>query len=264
MGWQCTTGPAFIKLWHIVDCMATQAPDDRELIPWAIRRLIRAARSASLATVTSGDCAGYPFVSLVTPATAPDLSPLLLLSDLAEHTRHLRDDPRCSLLITAPLEAINPQTIARVTVNGLARPVTEPSFKARYLARHPYAAFYADFGDFHIWRITIATASFIGGFARAARLRADEFTPDASAVAAIAKAEPLLLERCNRDHADMLARVAGSTGEWRLVALDVDGCDLSRGDRVTRIAWSTPLNSPTEILAELTRLAGQRTQPPLG
>lgn len=239
--------------------MATPASNDRELIPWAIRRLIRAARSASLATIMSGDCVGCPFASLVTPATAPDLSLLLLLSDLAEHTRHLRDDPRCSLLITAPLQASNPQTIARVTVNGRADLVTEPSFKARYLARHPYAAFYADFGDFHIWRITPATASFIGGFARAARLRADEFIPDAGAVAAITAAEPSILERCNRDHADTLARMAGSAGDWRLVALDIDGCDLSQDDRVIRIAWSAPLNSPREVHAELTQLAGGQT-----
>ncbi len=238
--------------------MATPELNDRDLVRWAVRRLIRAARSASLATITSGDCGGSPFASLVTPATAPDLSLLLLLSDLAEHTRYLRHDPRCSVLITAPKEANNPQTTARVTVNGLAGLVTEPSFKARYLARHPYAAFYADFGDFNVWRINITTASFVGGFARAARLRADELIPDASAVAAIATAESSILERCNRDHADALARIAGSAGDWRMVALDVDGCDLSQGDWVIRIAWSSPLASPSEIHEELLHLAGQR------
>ncbi|HEY6434392.1 MAG TPA: DUF2470 domain-containing protein [Acetobacteraceae bacterium] len=239
--------------------MAIPDSNDRELVPWTVRRLIRAARSASLATIMSGDCGGSPFASLVTPATAPDLSLLLLLSDLAEHTRYLRDDPRCSVLMTAPKEMNNPQTTARVTVSGLANLVTEPSLKARYLARHPYAAFYADFGDFHIWRINLIMASFVGGFARAARLQASEFVPDANSVAAIAEAEPLILERCNRDHANALARIAGSAGDWHLVALDVDGCDLSHGDRVIRIAWSAPLDSPQEIHAELLRLAGQQT-----
>lgn len=239
--------------------MATPELNDRELVPWAVRRLIRAARSASLATTMSGDCAGHPFASLVTPATAPDLSLLLLLSDLAEHTRYLRHNPRCSVLITEPIEANNPQTTARVTVNGLANLVAEPSFKARYLARHPYAALYADFGDFRVWRVDIATASFVGGFARAARLRASEFVPDASSVAAIAGAEPSILERCNRDHANALSRIAGSPGDWHMVALDVDGFDLSQGDRVIRVAWSTPLDSPSEIPEELLRLAGQQT-----
>jgi hypothetical protein len=243
--------------------METPPPDDRELAPWAVRRLIRVARWASLATLTSGDAPGCPFVSLVTPATAPDLSLLLLLSDLAEHTSYLRDDPRCSVLITGQSRANNPQTTPRVTVNGLADLVSEPSLKARYLARHPYAALYGDFRDFHIWRITPATASFVGGFARAARLRANEFVPDSDAVAAIARAEPSILETCNQNQADVLARIAGSVGNWRMVALDVDGCDLSQGDRVTRIAWSAPVSSPLEIHEQLMHLAGQRTRPPL-
>ena len=56
------------------------------------RRLLRAARAGTLATSAKGQ----PFASLVTPACAPDLSVLLLLSSLSEHTRHLVADPRCS------------------------------------------------------------------------------------------------------------------------------------------------------------------------
>ena len=76
------------------------------------RRLLRAARSASLATSAKGQ----PFASLVTPACAPDLSVLLLLSSLSEHTRHLVADPRCSLLVSGPAAGANPQTAPRLTV----------------------------------------------------------------------------------------------------------------------------------------------------
>ena len=113
------------------------------------RRLVRAAPSATLATQADGQ----PFASLVTPAAAPDLSPLLLLSSLSEHTRQLRAEPRCALLFTGQAEEANPQTAPRVTVTGLAEPVPGgqvPALKARWLARHPYAALYADFGDFAV------------------------------------------------------------------------------------------------------------------
>ena len=63
---------------------------------WEARKLLRAARVGTLATSAQGQ----PFASLVTPACAPDLSLLLLLSDLSEHTRHLRAEPRCSVLVT--------------------------------------------------------------------------------------------------------------------------------------------------------------------
>ena len=73
-------------------------------IGWEARKLLRGARSASLGTTVDGQ----PFVSLVAPATAPDGSVLLLLSTLAEHTRHLRADARCSLLIAGPAADANP------------------------------------------------------------------------------------------------------------------------------------------------------------
>ena len=103
-------------------------------------------------------------------AAAPDLSPLLLLSSLSEHTRHLRAEPRCALLVQGAPESANPQTAPRVTLTGLAEPVPEaevPPLKARWLARHPYAALYADFGDFALWRIRPGGALLVGGFARA-------------------------------------------------------------------------------------------------
>src|SRR3984957_5461361 len=150
------------------------------------RKLLRASRSGMLATAADG---GQPFASLVTPACAPDLSVLLLLSNLSEHTRHLRADPRCSILTCGMAEAANPQTAPRLTITGVAEVSDDPVLKTRYLAVHPYAAMYADFGDFHLWRIRPVGALFVGGFARAIRLRQTELAPDAAAVAAVAAAE---------------------------------------------------------------------------
>src|SRR5258708_32975424 len=97
---------------------------------WEARRLLRAARSGCLAT----SAAGQPFASLVTPACMPDGSILLLLSQLAEHTRHLAADPRCSLTVSGVAASANPQTTPRVTVTGGAEVVAEPALKARFLA----------------------------------------------------------------------------------------------------------------------------------
>ena len=139
------------------------------------RKLLRAERSSALATAADG---GQPFASLVTHVCAPDFSVLLLLSDLSEHTRHLRAEARCSLLVSGAPEGVNPQTAPRVTVTGLAEQVDDGVLKARFLAVHPYAALYADFGDFHLWRIRPMAALLVGGFARAVRVRAADLTPD--------------------------------------------------------------------------------------
>lgn len=218
---------------------------------WAVRRLLRAARSASLATSAQGQ----PFASMVTPACMPDLSLLLFLSDLSEHTRHLRSDPRCSLLVSGPAAEANPQTAPRVTVTGLAESVDDPMLKARYLAVHPYASLYAEFADFHLWRIKPMNALFVGGFARAVRLKSADLTPDPDAVAAVAASEASILAHCNQDHPTALAAIAGEPGDWRMVTADVDGCDLAQGERVVRIPWAGPVASAGDIRSELVRLA---------
>jgi hypothetical protein len=218
---------------------------------WSARKLLRAARAGTLATALDGQ----PFATLVTPACAPDLALLLLLSNLSEHTRHLRGDPRCSVLVCGAPEGPNPQTAPRVTVTGLAETVDDAVLKARYLAVHPYAALYAGFGDFALWRIRPLNALFVGGFARAARLRAADLAPDPGAVAAIAAAEADIIAHCNADHPDAMAAIAGGGGDWRMVAADVDGCDLAQAAAVQRVAWSAPVAGAGDVRRELIRLA---------
>ncbi|MEN9499357.1 MAG: hypothetical protein RIS83_1176 [Pseudomonadota bacterium] len=223
------------------------------------RRLIRAARSASLATGQ----AGQPFVSLVTPASAGDLSPLMLLSSLSEHTRHLRADPRCALLFTGAPTGPNPQTAPRVTVTGLAEEVPAEAvaaLKARWLAVHPYAALYADFGDFALWRLNIGGALLVGGFARAVRIKASDLAPDPAGVRAVAAAEADIIAHVNQDHPAAVAAIAtgllgAAPGPWRLVAVDGDGCDISNGEASRRLAFPAPVRDADGVRSALIRAA---------
>ena len=233
------------------------AEDETTEIPPAAqaRRLLRGARAGTLATQRDGQ----PFAGLVTPATAPDLSPLLLLSDLSEHTRHLRADPRCAVMVAGEPAEANPQTAPRLTVSGVASITADPALRARWLAMHPYAALYFEFGDFNLWQVAVAEASFVGGFARAFRLPPARLLPDPDAVAAVAEAAASIMAHCNGDHAQALARIAGDTATaWRMVAVDVDGCDLAAGERVLRIDWAAPVRDADAVRAELVRLARAR------
>lgn len=230
-----------------------------ENLGFEARRLIRAAASATLAT----QAGGQPFASLVTPAAAADGAPLLLLSSLSEHTRQLRAEPRCALLFTGQPESANPQTAPRVTLTGLAAevPAAEvPALKARWLARHPYAAMYADFGDFALWQVAPGGALLVGGFARASRIRLAELLPDQAAVAAIAAAAGDIIGHVNADHPDAVAAIAtgllgGPVGDWRMVAVDVDGADLAAGEAVRRLAFSAPVADADGVRTELIRAA---------
>ena len=230
-----------------------------ENLGFAARCLARAAPMASLATQSGGQ----PFVSLVTPAFAADFTPLMLLSSLSEHTRQMRAEPRCALLLTGAPEGSNPQTAPRLTLTGLATevpPAQVAALKARWLARHPYAALYADFGDFSLWRLELGGALLVGGFARADRLKLRELLPEATAASAIAAAAEDILGHVNADHADAVAVIAtgllgGPAGDWRMVSVDTDGADLAAGEIVLRLAFSAAVASPDGVRLELVRAA---------
>ena len=220
-------------------------------VVWQARTLLRGARAATLCTAKDGQ----PFGGLITPACAPDLSVLMLLSGLSEHTRHLRTDPRCAVMVVGTPTEHNPQTAPRLTVQGEAHPEPDPALKARWVARHPYAAFYAVFADFTLFRLRPAGGQFIGGFASAHRMRQAELEADPAAVAAVAEAEAGILEHMNSDHASAVAHMAGGEG-WRMVAVDVDGCDLAREEEeVRRVDWSAPVADAGGMRAEVIRLA---------
>ena len=130
------------------------------------RLLIRNAKSGSLATAQ----AGIPHAAHVTVAFLPDASPVLLLSQLAVHTRQLLSNPACALLLTGEPAGPNPQTTLRLCLTGTAAQTGDPAVRAVFLRQHPYASAYVDFADFAFWRILITEAYYIGGFAAAARL----------------------------------------------------------------------------------------------
>lgn len=144
---------------------ANQEPVMRDFYNEA-RLLIGNAKSASLATVMGNT----PYAALVTPAFMPDFSAILLLSDLSAHTRHLSDNPACALLVVGEPADENPQTAPRLCLSGTASRTSDPLARTKFLDTHPYANFYADFGDFAFWQIDISAAHYVGGFAAAIHL----------------------------------------------------------------------------------------------
>jgi putative heme iron utilization protein len=229
------------------------------------RRLIRRQTHAALAT--SGD--GHPYVSLVALAFDYDAGPLLLLSDLAQHSRNIAADPRVSLLFDGepPAHApVDPLAEPRLTLLGETARCDDASLLARFIARHPNAAAYAGFGDFHLYRVAIGRAHLIAGFGRiswveAATLR---FAGDASALAA---AELAIIEHMNTDHADAVLlfaeRLARRDGAgWHMTGIDPEGIDLRRpnGDaaETARLDFAAPVLDPQaarEALIALTAAA---------
>jgi len=230
------------------------------------RGLMRRARSAALAT-TLRDNDGWAFASLVTVACDCDGSPILLLSDLADHTRNLAADPRASLLFEAASGRANPQTGPRVTVLGRITRSVRASDRRRFLARHPGAAVYAGFADFAFYRMTVERAHFVGGFARARWLATGDILIDDKVLEGIAEAEPDILAHMNTDHAQAVglyaARLLRRQGEgWTMVAVDPEGCDLRRGSTFARLDFPHIAPTPVAVREVLVEMAAQARKAP--
>jgi hypothetical protein len=216
--------------------------EDRADIPLKVRALIRRARSGALATAMAND-GNRPYASLVTVATDTDGSPVLLFSDLSDHTQNLKADPRAALLLEEASRRANPQTGARITLIGRIDVADEPRLKRRFLARHPGAIVYAGFADFHVYRMQVERAHFVGGFGRAQWLDAEPILCDAAASAAIAAAEGVILDELQAEAGigPALARHLTLRGDgWQVIAVDPEGADLRRRSSFARLTLPRP------------------------
>jgi putative heme iron utilization protein len=233
------------------------------------RSLMRRARSAALSTVLAGD-AGQPYGSLVTVACDHDGSPILLFSDLSDHTRNLTAEPRAALLFEAASGRANPQTGPRVGVLGRIRRDDAERLRRRFLARHPGAALYAGFADFHIFRMAVDRAHFVGGFARSLWIDGSDLILPGALADAFATAEADVLEHMNADHAEAVdlyaQRLLGRSGAgWRMVAIDPEGCDLACAGRVARLDFPALVGDMAALRRTLVELADQaRARPATG
>ncbi|MCU0231370.1 MAG: CREG family protein [Acidobacteria bacterium] len=151
-----------------------------------IARLVAAQRWGALASLEE-EGGGAPSASMIAYATGPALSHLLFfVSGLAAHTRNLLADPRASFTTGEPDRGEgDPQLLPRVSLSGRALPIDrdDPGFEAewrRYIARFPDAESRLALADFTLFRFVYDDVRYVGGFARAARLGAEELHAAAS------------------------------------------------------------------------------------
>ena len=235
-------------------------PADAELA----RTLVAGARQATLCTLTEE---GYPYGSAVSYAADGGGAPLLLISELAEHTVNARADDRVSMLVTAatPRQS-DPLGSARLTLLGRLRRVDDQSApRAPYLERHPYAASYVDFSDFSFWRLAAEKCRFVGGFGHMSWVTAEDYR--GAAVDPLAGDAAGIISHMNEDHAKAnLQYVTALAGLDDAVAATMVGVDrygvtlrahTPGGPRLARIRFPEPLQRADQARATLIRLLQQ-------
>jgi hypothetical protein len=239
---------------------ASTIPASEEVLG-QIRRLMRGADRGVLSTLSVRPTASaWPYGSLVLVAADVDGAPLMLLSDLADHTRNLTGDSRASLLLDATAGLADPLTGARATLIGrVIRVIRVERRLARFLARHPSADRYAAFGDFNLYRLQIERAHLVAGFGKIHWVDADPTLP---APAPLTENEADIIDHMNEDHGDALDLFANillalpGTG-WKMTGIDAEGLDLRLGGQTARVDFAEPIGDPEGARAALVLLTGQ-------
>jgi putative heme iron utilization protein len=225
----------------------------------AAKKLLREGLSGALATLIPG--AGDPYCSLVNVATAPDGSPLFLLSTLAIHTKNLLADPRASLMLDERKDG-DPLEGARIMLMGSIAIASDPAMRRRYLTRHPEAEQFADFKDFSFYRMELSRIHLVAGFGRIVDLRPSDVLTDMSGAEALVEAEAGAVAHMNADHKEALRLYAtkllkAPDGDWRCTGCDPEGLDLRLRDTGLRMWFPQRVNGPGELRAVLKQLSEQ-------
>jgi putative heme iron utilization protein len=221
------------------------------------RRLARGQTQAVLSTL-SLRLEGHPFASVAPYILDHAGRPVILISDLAEHTRNLQADPRCSLIVQ-PFSA-DMQATGRVTVVGQAKRLPDKDAQGpRYLRHHPQAEGYFAMHDFAFWVIEPVRIRYIGGFGKIHWIEAGAYLlPEGP----LADQETDIIEHMNADHMHNLVaycrHVHGvATERAEMIGIDPDGFDIRAQGRMLRFDFPAPISDAAQARAALVELARQ-------
>ncbi len=226
------------------------------------RTLMRGARFSALAVIDPQT--GFPSATRVLTATAPDGTPVILVSALSAHTRALEQDPRCSLLSGEPGKG-DPLAYPRLSLQARARRVerSEPLhqwLRGRFLRRHPKSALYIDFDDFRFVKLEPVTANLNGGFGKAYVIDGQDLIISHPDTERLAQNEQEILEEITTSNLGLAQEVARTKyrderDDWQFTALDMGGIEVSSKNILLRVEIPFQDMNLTHMASDIRKVA---------
>ncbi len=226
------------------------------------RQFLRSTRTGILST-HSAKHAGYPFGSVAPFVLNHAGNPIILISNIAEHTKNITANPKVSLLVFAGADDL--QANARLTLLGEAVQIdksADSDLRARYLRYLPQAASYFDMHDFAFYRIQATYVRYIGGFGKMSWMEADNVAAPANQLAEL---EQGILGHMNADHRESLLAYCKhfhqiEAQQAEMIGIDCDGFDVRVVDgsvtQIVRFNFDSPVidaNSARQALVAMAK-----------
>jgi putative heme iron utilization protein len=220
------------------------------------RKLLKHQSTAVLST-HSVEVEGYPFGSIAPYVLNYDGEPIMLISEIAQHTRNIKHNNRVSLTIFDQC-VDDPQAGSRLTWIGNVESVDpqDTEISRRYLRYFPSAESYFETHDFSLYCIRLRRARYIGGFGEIYWIE-----PEAMLLRnPFCESERSIVEHMNQDHQEALFHYCSllkvaSVDAVRMTGIDSEGFDMLADKRKLRLDFATAITTVEAARAALVKLA---------
>lgn len=224
-------------------------------------RILLVQQSFGVLSTHSREVEGYPHGSLTPFCLDYEENPILLISEIAQHTRNIRHDPRVSLTVF-DIRSPDIQANPRLTLLADATAVKEEESEVRRRYQRYFPGSEANFEahDFEFYRLSPLRCHYVGGFGKVHWLDIDEllylnpFSVDE---------EEYIIQHMNEDHAPIMRTFCNYYRKMELlestsvvmVGVDGDGFDLLVDGRKVRIGFKTQVSDSEEAREQLVAMA---------
>ena len=214
------------------------------------RLLLRQHSQGVLATLGQPPVESFPFTSVVPYCLDGAGRPVLLISDLAQHTKNIQANSHVSLFVHS--QTPDPQAAPRLSLIGDLVRIPEVEVAAiavRYYRYFPGTRNFHRQYDFSFWRLEPVKVHFVAGFARVQWLEPREIT---GINPFFPEAETDIITHMNDDHAETLILYLRQAGETvsdavEMVGLDQDLFYLRTSGRIIAIPFPNSVGTPAQV-----------------
>lgn len=219
------------------------------------RKFIKSFNSGVLSTL-SLDVEGYPFGSVVPYCLSEKVEPVILISNIAQHTKNINANSKVSLTIFDKNKN-DVQANGRITYIGDAIKDDDPYLKDKYINNISDSIKYFEFHDFSIYKIVLKKVRFIDGFGKIYWVDPQDFILENP----LKSVENRIINHMNNDHLDSLIKYCNfykniETSDAKMIGIDSEGFDvLSNKFDLIRFTFENPISDAGQAREILVKMA---------
>lgn len=204
---------------------------------------------------------GYPFGSVTPYSLHRNGEPVILISDIAQHTKNIEADSRVSLTILEHgTEDVQESPRLTILADAIKLGDVDNDTANRYYSYFPQSQDYHSTHNFSFYRLTVVKIRYIGGFGEIHWFDPADFTltnPFSQAE------EQRIVMHMNEDHQSALRHFlvhfkdipADGEQAVQMVGIDADGFSLMMKKRLYRFQFEEPIHTVQEAREALVAMA---------